>query len=1042
MAGQDEAALEEAVLAHLTGLGWAKTSGLEETFGPGGSLGRDRESEPVLTYRLVEAVDRLNPEVPESARSLAVQKLCEARPGLDPVRANHEKWTLLRDGARETVKNDGGDEESFRVRFVDWDTPDANDWLAVSQLWMDGLPGRELGRKRPDVVCFVNGIPLLFIELKAPQIAVESAYTVNVTDYRAAIPQLFWFNGLMLLSNGPETKVGSTYAPWGHFSEWRKVDSEDEEGELALPVALDAVASRSRLLDIVENYTAFVEERGDLEKRVAKNHQYLGVSNAMDAYDRLEELEGRLGVFWHTTGAGKSLSMLFFTQQVLRKRPGSPTFVMVTDRIELDDQLYGTFQTAGAITGGHVQAETSAHLRQLLSENHRYVFTLIHKFQTEPGTDMPVLSDRDDIVVITDEAHRSQYDQLAANMRQALPNASFLGFTGTPLIAEEELTREVFGKYVSRYTFRDSVADRATVPLFYENRIPELQIDNDNFTDDLIKVIEEADLDEDQDRKLSREFSQLRHLITRSERLEKIADDVVEHFCTRVFHGKAMYVAYDKATAVRMHDLVRVRWDIRLAELKAQLEAMGEGAERERVASRIEFMEDVDMAVMISHSTGEVDEFNQRGIDIAPHRHRIVTEDLGGKFKDPDDPFRLVFLCAMWCTGFDVPSCSTIYLDKPMRNHTLMQTISRANRVFAEKHSGLIVDYVGVFRRLEQALAIYGAPSGGSADDLVLPKEELVAALTEAEADLRASLVGYGADIDALIAAEGFDYAKRLADTAELVLAAGEEERRSFVNRTNRFMRIYRAALPNPDAFAFSRVASALRMIVKRVQLATPAADISEVMERINVLLDESIATEGFLIPDLPDEERIVDLSGVDWDALQEATTRRYTAAERIKQLLAERTSRIARTNPTYEELAEKFENLVEAYNNGSVNIEELLRRLRALVGELDEYEQRLVTEDLTEEQLAVFDLLTKPEPELTDEQQAQVKGLARELFAHIEEALVLDWRKNQEGRARVKVALETHLDQLPDVYEPDLYNTKCGLVYEYVYSRAGEPAP
>jgi type I restriction enzyme R subunit len=365
-----------------------------------------------------------------------------------------------------------------------------------------------------------------------------------------------------------------------------------------------------------------------------------------------------------------------------------------------------------------------------------------------------------------------------------------------------------------------------------------------------------------------------------------------------------------------------------------------------------------------------------------------------------------------------------------------MQTISRANRVFAEKHSGLIVDYVGVFRRLEEALAIYGAPSGGSADDLVLPKEKLVEALTEAETDLRASLTGYGADIDALIAAGGFDYAKRLADTAELVLAAGEEERRSFVNRTNRFMRIYRAALPNPDAFAFSRVASALRMIVKRVQLATPAADISEVMERINVLLDESIATEGFLIPDLPDEERIVDLSGVDWDALQEATTRRYTAAERIKQLLAERTSRIARTNPTYEELAEKFENLVEAYNNGSVNIEELLRRLRALVGELDEYERRLVTEDLTEEQLAVFDLLTKPEPELTDEQQAQVKGLARELFAHIEEALVLDWRKHQEGRGRVRVALETHLDQLPDVYEPDLFNNKCGLVYEYVFSR------
>jgi type I restriction enzyme R subunit len=335
-------------------------------------------------------------------------------------------------------------------------------------------------------------------------------------------------------------------------------------------------------------------------------------------------------------------------------------------------------------------------------EDHRYVFTLIQKFGARSGARYPQLSDRDDVIVITDEAHRSQYDVLAMNMRHALPNAAFLAFTGTPLIAGEEKTREVFGDYVSVYNFRQSVEDRATVPLYYENRIPELELTNRDLNADMERLLEEAELDDAQEERLAREFARQYHLITRDDRLERIAEDIVGHFVNRGFLGKAMVVSIDKLTTVRMYDKVQAHWRKALDELKARLAAAPE-AEREPLADKVAFMEETDMAVVISQEQGEVHKFAEHGLDILPHRRRMVNEDLDEKFKDPQDPFRLAFVCAMWRTGFDAPACSTLYLDRPMRNHTLMQTIARANRVFGEKVNGLIVDYVGIFRELQRA---------------------------------------------------------------------------------------------------------------------------------------------------------------------------------------------------------------------------------------------------------------------------------------------------------------------------------------------------
>jgi type I restriction enzyme R subunit len=344
-------------------------------------------------------------------------------------------------------------------------------------------------------------------------------------------------------------------AGWEHFAEWKKINDEGEEGRVSLETMIRGVCNPERFLDIVENFTLFSEAKGETAKLVAKNHQFLGVNKAISAAQQIKANQGKLGVFWHTQGSGKSYSMVFFSQKVLRTLPGNWTFVIVTDREDLDGQIYRNFASTGAVIEDEssVRAQSAEHLKQLLNvEDHRYVFTLIQKFRTEEGEEYPKLSDRDDIVVITDEAHRSQYDVFALNMRNALPNAAFIGFTGTPLIAGEERTKEVFGDYISIYNFKQSIDDGNTVPLYYENRIPELQLTNDTLTDDIAAIVDDAELDEDQQAKLEREFAREYHLITREERLDRIAEDIVAHYTGRGVLAKAMVISIDKATAVRI----------------------------------------------------------------------------------------------------------------------------------------------------------------------------------------------------------------------------------------------------------------------------------------------------------------------------------------------------------------------------------------------------------------------------------------------------------------------------------------------------------
>jgi type I restriction enzyme R subunit len=679
------------------------------------------------------------------------------------------------------------------------------------------------------------------------------------------------------------------------------------------------------------------------------------------------------------------------------------------------------------------------HLRQLLTEDHRYVFTLIQKFHVGKGQVFPMLSDRKDVIVITDEAHRSQYDIFALNMRNALPNAAFLGFTGTPLIeGEESKTREVFGDYVSEYNFAQSIEDGATVPLFYENRIPELQLTNLGLNQDMQELLEQAELDEEQERRLEREFAREYHLITREDRLDAVSQDIVKHFINRGHRGKAMAICIDKATAVRMHDKVKAEFAGRLKEMKAFLPKASEH-QREGLKIKINEVEGLDMAVVVSQSQNEIAELTAKGLDIKPHRKRMVNDNLEDKFKDPDDPFKLVFVCAMWITGFDVPTCSTIYLDKPMRNHTLMQTIARANRVAPGKAAGLIVDYVGIFKNLQTALAIYARPSEGGDDQPIKNKQELVDFLEDAVRELTAFCNELGIDCEAIKAASSFERIALLDDALE-ALIADEATKKTFMQQAYTIARVFRAILPDPIGQGVAPDVTLFCVLAEKIKSLTPPPDISHVLDQVEELLDASIAADGYRIKAATGQstDQLIDLSGIDFEGLAAKFKkgRKRTEAEKLKALIEGKLKTMVRQNRSRLDYLEKFQEMIEDYNAGSKNIEELFEELMEFVKNLNQEDQRAVREQLSEEELAIFDILTKPKPELNDKEKAEVKRVVRQLLETLKrEKLVLDWRKRQTSRAAVKQAIGQVLDDgLPEVYDEDLYNQKCQLTYLHIF--------
>ncbi len=1040
--------VEQPAIGLFAALGWQTVSALEETFGASGTLGRETKGEVVLVERLRAALCKFNPALPPEAISNAVDELARDRSAMSLEAANREVYRLLKEGITVSVPDrEYSGQKTERLRVVDWEHPDNNDFLLVSQFSVTGA----LYTCRPDLVGFVNGLPWVVIELKKPGVPARAAFDENLTHYKQQIPALFWSNALLIASNGTDSRVGSLTADWDRFFEWKRIAREDEPRRVSLEVMLRGTCDCTRLLDLVENFTLFSEHKAGLVKILGQNHQFLGVNNAIASMLEARKLgHGRGGVFWQTQGSGKSFSMVFFAQKVLRKLAGNWTFVVVTDRVELDEQIAKTFKASGAVSaaeGEECHAASGAHLRELLRGNHRYVFTLVHKFQTPE-----LLCDRSDVIVLTDEAHRSQYDTLALNMRAALPKAMFLAFTGTPLIAGEERTKDVFGDYVSIYDFQQSIEDGATVPLFYENRTPELQLINPDLNEDIYRLIEEAELDAEQEAKLERELGRQYHLLTRDDRLETVAQDIVRHFLGRGFVGKAMVVSIDKATALKVHDKVKKHWTVEAAQAQKELgelaylprggEMTPEQARRDlrmaELKQRLNVLTTTDMAVIVSPGQNEIQQMQKLGLDIEPHRRRMNDSQPGldEKFKDTDDPLRLVFVCAMWLTGFDAPSCSTVYLDKPMRNHSLMQTIARANRVFPGKHSGVIVDYSNVFASLEKALAIYGAGKDGKSP--VKDKQQLVEELRTAVADATAFCAAHGVmltEIEAL-ATGNLERLQKIEDGINALISPEDPLRRDFFAHERLVNTLYRAVKPDPSALEFAGRVACITTLAEaiRAKLNPNPLDISQVMNAINGLLDESITGHEIREQGPPP----LDLSKINFEALAKRfkkSKHKNTELEVLKAAIRAQLEKMIQLNRTRADFAEKFEELIESYNAGSRNIEELFDELVKLSNGLNDEQQRHVRENMSEEELVIFDILTRPAPALSSEERGEVKKVARELLARLKALLVLNWRQKQSARAMLIESIKETLDTgLPRAYTPELYNQKCSAVFEHVY--------
>ncbi|MFH1956117.1 MAG: type I restriction endonuclease subunit R, partial [Patescibacteria group bacterium] len=877
-------------------------------------FGRENPGEVVLMNYLKIALTKLNPDASTEALNLAIDEIIKDRSAMSMVNANHEIWQLLKNGVKVETENKKGEQQIETVKIIDFENPKENHFMLVSQFWITG----ELHKRRPDLIGFVNGIPLVLIELKASHKNLRNAYQQNIRDYKDTIPQLFWYNAFIIISNGIESKVGTLTGAYEHFSEWKKIKDEKEIGKVSLETVIKGTCEPTQLLDIIENFILFDDSRGERIKAIARYFQFFGVNRAFEEVENRDKNKGRLGVFWHTQGSGKSYSMVFLSQKVFRKLTGNFTFVVVTDRKELDRQIYKTFAACDAVYEDEVHADSVDHLQQLLKEDHRHVFTLIHKF-AEPKE----LSNRSDVIVMVDEAHRTQYDRLAANMRIALLKASFIGFTGTPLMTSgEEKTREAFGDYVSTYNFAQSVKDGATVPLYYENRVPKLKNVNPDIQEDLERVMNFYDLAPEEEEKLEHEFSTFYHLVTREDRLNKVAEDIIKHFTARGYNGKAMVVSIDKKTAIRMHSKVKEQMQRHLAKLNIALSKAVDEHEKEKIRQVIEQYEGIDMAVVVSQSQNEIADMEEFEIDMRSLRARIQNEDLETKFKDPDSNLRIVFVCAMWITGFDVLNLSTLYLDKPLKNHTLMQTIARANRVYPGKTNGLIVDYIGVFRNLQKALAIYAtSESGASIDDIIKAKEELVELLVLTVKQTREFLKKLDLDVGELLKAKDMEKI-RLVDVFTNRILQDEQTKKGFLNLALDVYQLYKSVLPEPKAEDYYQEVTAFKVIASRIkEVIEEEADVSQVKKDLEDLLDRSIKAGEFVIK----EPKIKDLSQIDFEALRkffDDTENKNIAVENLSAELEDKIKEMVRKNKIRKHFLDRLNSLIYEYNSGSRDLD------------------------------------------------------------------------------------------------------------------------
>lgn len=1021
-------------------LGWkvAYAYNLEQ-LGVDGTFGRTSYKEVLLTKEIRKILKRLNPWINEQQIIEAITKLTRRISTASLIQINEEKYNYLRDGIPVTAKRPDGRTEIKKAAIIDFNNAHNNEFLAVKEFIVHG----DLYNRRADIVGFVNGIPLLFIESKRPDIDVRNAYEDNYKDYLDTIPQLFYYNAFVMLSNGLEAKVGTVGSKYEFFHEWKRLD-EDEKGSVAFETMLLGICQKENFLDLLENFILFDHSDGRTAKILARNHQYLGVNKAVEAYADRELKDGKLGVFWHTQGSGKSYSMAFFAQKIRRKMAGSPTFVVLTDREELNTQISDTFENCG-ILGKDSKAKqciatSGEDLIAKLKGNPSFIFTLIHKFNKSDVE--PIYPDHD-IIIMSDEAHRSQYGLYADNMMKLLPTAARIGFTGTPLLSYDNITERTFGGYISIYDFKRAVEDGATVPLYYENRGAKLDdLQNPEITNEILDAIEAADLDSAQQEKLEKEFEKSIHILTAEPRLRSIAKDFVRHYSDVWTSGKAMFVCLNKVTCVRMYDYVQEYWKEEIKHLKKQIKAATQ-QEAQELERKLKWMEETDMAVVISQEQNEIQTFKAWGLDIETHRRKMVKRDLDKEFKDSDNPLRVVFVCAMWLTGFDVKCLSCLYLDKPLKAHTLMQTIARANRVNEGKSNGLIIDYIGIVKALRKALAEYTANVGNNDGvDPTIDKEQLIVRILELIGTVTAFFKEKDIYLPDFMVAEGFDILAKLHEAANAV-CENIELKQTFTAYASELHKLMKYIDRDDISVDTRNIYETIAAIHREINKKRRDVDNIDLMVTINSIISEHIEVQDSL--QTVGESCRFDISAIDFDRLRVEFARvrnKNLLFNDLEDFIEQRLNKMLAANPNRRDYYERYKEIIEEYNSEKdrTNIEKTFEALMQLVKDLTDEESRYIREGFTsDDELAIFDLLTRGNPNKADIKK--VKATAIEMYTKITEAIsrMDHWTDKDETTAEIQNLIRDILwRELPESYDEQQIEVCRGDVFEYVYTRFG----
>ena len=1018
-------------------LGWdVKFAYNTEVLGPNGTFGRKGYHEILLTRYFRTKLQEFNPWMTPAQMDEAQRKLESYLASSSLMQINEEKYLLIRDGIPVSVKLPNGKISTRTARIIDFQEPLNNHFLAVKELKIKG----PYYRRRTDIVGFVNGLPLLFMEFKAHHVDIQNAYTDNYSDYLDTIPHLFHYNAFLILSNGHHAKVGTLGSKYEFFHEWKRL-KEDDPGSVELQTMLRGICSKDIFIDLLENFILYDHSDGRTAKILARNHQYLGVNEAVEAYKNRKLKDGKLGVFWHTQGSGKSYSMLFLAQKIRRKFTGSPTIVILTDRDELNSQISDTFEHCGLLgktAAAQFIATSGSDLVEKLKGNPSFIFTLIQKFNQN---NLPPIIPQHDIIIMSDEAHRSQYGIFAENMCHLLPTASRIGFTGTPLLSSDNITERTFGGYVSIYDFKRAVEDGATVPLYYENRGEKiLDIDNPEINDRILDAIENADLDPNQQEKLEREFAKEIHLLTAEPRLDSIAKDFVEHYSDLWTCGKAMFVCLNKVTCVRMFNLAQKYWLLKIAELEEQLKHESSQQTAQELSRKIKWMRETEMAVVISQEQNEIKVFRKWGLDILPHREKMEKRKLDKEFKNSAHPFRVVFVCAMWLTGFDVKSLACLYLDKPLKAHTLMQTIARANRVNEGKTNGLIIDYIGIVKALRKALADYTTDKAkGSGEDPTIDKSELIAKINEIIAHTDSFLQSRDFTLADLFTAEGFEKLGLLQQAAD-ILCSTLETKKEFQAGAGELERLWRYLKSEEITPQMRSARNAIHAISKELNKKRKYADNTDLMVELNKIVNDYITTESQTDSGL---SRQFDISKIDFDLLRREFAKvknKNLVLRDLENLIEKRLQSMLPNNPERINYYDRYREIIEDYNGEQdrVKIEKTFMELMALSNELDGEQQRYIREGFaSDEELSVYDLIFKES--LSKEEIKKIKALSVELLAKVKQKISeLDhWRDKPVTQAIVdNLIRDTLFDGLPQCYDDQSITNYRNRLYEYIYTR------